>query len=174
MEEMPRRRKVRLRPYIPSKDYAYIHSWVTDERAHALWCANLIPYPMTAEKLHGVLERDAADWGGCAYVATADDGALLGFFVLSIHVINNSGFLKFVVINNEFRGKGYGVQMIHLIQKYAFEIAGVTVIQLNVFDVNTSARKCYARSGFIEDNCVENIFAFHDESWGRCHMVVSK
>lgn len=42
---------MRLRPYIHSKDYDYIHSWVTDERTNALWCANLVPYPMTAEKL---------------------------------------------------------------------------------------------------------------------------
>ena len=99
---------------------------------------------MTGEKLQSVLEKEASDWGGCAYVATADDGALLGFFVLSVNVRNNSGFLKFVIVNNEFRGKGYGAQMIQLIQKYAFEIAGVSSIQLNVFDINTSARKCYA------------------------------
>lgn len=135
---------MRLRPYIHSKDYDYIQNWITDERLHALWCANLIPYPMTGEKLQSVLEKDASDWAGCAYVATADDGALLGFFVLSVNVRNNSGFLKFVIVNNEFRGKGYGAQMIQLIQKYAFEIAGVSSIQLNVFDINTSARKCYA------------------------------
>lgn len=165
---------MRLRPYIHSKDYDYIHKWINDERMHALWCANLVPYPMTEEKLQGVLQKDAADWGGCAYVATADDGALLGFFVLSVNVISNSGFLKFVIVNNKFRGKGYGARMIKLIQKYAFEIAGVSSIQLNVFDVNTSARKCYARNGFVEDSFAENAFTFHDESWGRCHMVVSK
>lgn len=52
---------MRLRPYIHSKEYEYLHKWITDERTHALWCANLVPYPMTAEKLHEVLEKDAAD-----------------------------------------------------------------------------------------------------------------
>ena len=124
--------------------------------------------------MHEVLEKDATDWGGCAYVATADDGALLGFFVLSVNARNNSGFLKFVIVNNDFRGKGYGTQMIKLIQKYAFEIAGVSSIQLNVFDVNISARKCYARNGFVEDSFTEKAFVFRDENWERCHMVVSK
>ena len=164
---------MRLRPYIHSKDYDYIHKWINDERMHALWCANLIPYPMTEEKLQGVLQKDAADQGGCAYVATADDGALLGFFVLSVNVISNSGFLKFIIINNEFRGKGYGAQMIKLIQKYAFEITGVSTLQLNVFDVNTGAKKCYARNGFVEESFTENAFTFHDESWGRSHLVAS-
>ena len=49
---------MRLRPYIHSKDYDYIQNWITDERTHALWCANLIPYPMTEEKLQSVLEKD--------------------------------------------------------------------------------------------------------------------
>ena len=165
---------MRLRPYIHSKDYNYIYNWITDERTHALWCANMIPYPMTEENFLSVLEKDAADWGGCAYVATANDGTLLGFFVLSVNVINNSGFLKFVILNNELRGKGYGTQKVKLIQKYAFEIAGVSSIQLNVFDVNIIARKCYARNGFTEDSFTGNAFTFHDECWGRCHMVVSK
>jgi len=52
---------VRLRPYIHSKEYEYLHKWITDERMHALWYANLVTYPMTAEKLHEVLEKDAAD-----------------------------------------------------------------------------------------------------------------
>ncbi len=165
---------MRLRPYIHVKDFDHIHKWITDERTHAFWCANLIPYPMTAETLQTVLEKEASDWGGCAYVATSDDGTALGFFVLSVNVLNNSGFLKFVIINNELRGKGYGTQMIELLQRYAFEITGVSSIQLNVFDVNTSARRCYAKNGFREDGFTENAFVFHGESWSKCHMVSSK
>ena len=120
------------------------------------------------------MQEDAAERDGCAYVATADDGTLLGFFVLSVNVINNSGFIKFIIVNNEFRGKGYGAQMIKLIQKYAFEITGVSTLRLNVFDVNAGARKCYARNGFVEEGFTENAFTFHDEKWGRFHLVASK
>lgn len=162
---------MRLRPYIPLKDYEYLQNWINDERTHALWCANLIPYPLTSKKLQEVLEKDALDWGGCAYVATEDDGTQIGFFVLAVNVSNNSGFLKFVIVDKELRGKGYGTQMIELMLKYAFEIAGVSSVQLNVFDRNESAKRCYANAGFVEDCIVENAFTFHKESWGRCHMT---
>ena len=162
---------MRLRPYIPSKDYEYIETWVTDERVHALWCANLIPYPVTSKKLQDVLDKDAHDRDGCAYVVTEDDGKLIGFFVLAVNVSNNSGFLKFVIINNELRGKGYGTQMIKLLLRYAFDIAGVSSVQLNVFDANNNAKKCYQKAGFIEDSMTANVFTFMNESWGRCHMV---
>ena len=165
---------MRLRPYIPLKDYEYIQNWISDERVHALWCANLIPYPMTSEELQSVLDKDALDWGGCAYVATEDDGKLIGFFVLAVNVVNNTGFLKFVIIDNELRGKGYGTQMIKLLLRYAFDIAGVSSVQLNVFDANINAKKCYLKAGFMEDGFSADAFIFKKESWGRCHMVVSK
>lgn len=129
---------------------------------------------MTQKKLQDVLEKDAQDWDGCAYVATADDGIPVGFFVLAVNVSNNSGFLKFVIVDNKLRGKGYGSQMIKLMLKYAFDITGVLSVQLNVFDTNDRAKKCYLNVGFIEDNIVEDAFTYEDESWGRCHMVITK
>ncbi len=38
---------MRIRPYIESKDYESIEKWIDDEKLHALWCANLIPYLVT-------------------------------------------------------------------------------------------------------------------------------
>jgi len=121
-----------------------------------------------------MLEKDAIEWEGCAFVAIDDDGTLLGFFVLSVNVKDNSAFIKMVVVNNEFRGKGYGDQMIKLIQKYALEIAGVSSLRINVFDVNASARKCYDRNGFEEDSYTPDALTFRDESWGRYHLIFRK
>jgi len=92
---------MRLRPYISSIDYDYLQRWVDNERTHALWCANRIPYPMTSGELQEFLDKDARDLGGCAYVATKDDGEPIGFFVLAVNTSNNVGFLKFVIVNHE-------------------------------------------------------------------------
>ena len=48
---------MRIRPYIESRDYEYIEKWVDNEKIHALWCANLIPYPVTKENLHAFLGK---------------------------------------------------------------------------------------------------------------------
>lgn len=165
---------MRLRPYISLIDYECLQKWVDNERTHALWCANVIPYPMTATDFHEMLNNDARNWGGSAYIATTDDGEQTGFFVLSVNTSNNSGFAKFIVINDELRGNGYGIQMIQLMLKFAFDIVGVSSVQLNVFDINDSAKKCYSKAGFIQDGIVENAFTFKEESWGRCHMQISK
>ena len=53
---------MRIRPYIPDKDYEYVSKWIDDERTHALWCANLLPYPMTQKSFHDLLAKNAIDW----------------------------------------------------------------------------------------------------------------
>lgn len=165
---------MRLRPYINIKDFEYVKKWINGERTHAMWCANLIPYPVTDEALQEYLDKDANDWGGSAYIATEADGRPVGFFVYSVNCSENSGFFKFIVLDNELRGKGYGTQMIKLAIKYAFEITGVSSIGINVFDINISARKCYENVGFEEANYVKEAFKYKGEKWGRYSMRIMK
>ena len=55
-----------LRSYIHDQDCQTVLSWITSERIHAMWCANKIPFPLTADGLRAALEQDAKDWGGRA------------------------------------------------------------------------------------------------------------
>lgn len=67
------------------------------------------------------------------FVATKDMGIIVGFFCFSVNLSTNEGMLKFVIIDDSLRNKGYGKEMINLAVKYAFEIAKVDAVQLNVF-----------------------------------------
>ena len=64
--------------------------------------------------------------------------------------------------------------MLHLALKYAFNITGVELVQLNVFDENIAAKHCYEKVGFAERNIIKNIFTYKDELWSRCNMVITK
>lgn len=165
---------MKLRPYIHTSDYPYIEKWIDSERVHALWCANLIPYPMSEVALRNFLEKDEKDWGGCAYVATKEGGLPVGFLVYSVNSQTNSAFLKFVILDPAFRGKGYGREMIKLVLEHGFHKEGVSSAQLNVFDVNDKAKACYESVGFIERSVEEGVFMYKNEKWGRCNMVISQ
>lgn len=144
------------------------------KKSHALWCANLIPYPVTKENLHAFLEKTAIEWTDSAYVATETSGKIIGFFCYSINVDDNTGFLKFVIVDHSLRGKGYGKEMLKLALQYAFEITGVKSVQLNVFDESIIAKHCYEKVGFIEESITQNVFRYKNESWDRCHMIITK
>lgn len=165
---------MRIRPYIPDKDYEYISKWIDNERTHALWCANLLPYPMTKKSFHDLLDRNAADWTDSAYIATENNGQPAGFFCYSVNTEDNTGFLKFIIVDKAKRGKGYGKEMLKLALQYAFQITGATAVQLNVFSENPLAKQCYEKIGFAERRIEKNIFAYKDEQWSRCNMIIHK
>ena len=165
---------MRIRPYIPGKDYEYVSKWIDGERTHAFWCANRLPYPITQQSFHDFLEKNAVDWTDSAYIATENNGQAAGFFCYSSNTTDNIGFLKFVIVDNTKRGKGYGKEMLNLALQYAFQITGAEAVQLNVFSENASAKQCYEKVGFVERNMEKNVFPYKDELWSRCNMIVSK
>ncbi len=163
---------MRIRPYIPGKDYEYVSKWIGDERSHAFWCANLLPYPLTPEAFHALLEKNAMEWTDSAYVATEDDGCVVGFFCYSVSTDDDMGFLKFIIVDSAKRGKGYGKEMLRLALRYAFQITGARAVQLNVFPDNVSAKRCYESIGFVDRNVAKDAFSYMGELWSRCNMVI--
>lgn len=165
---------MRLRPFISCCDFDEIKNWISDERTHAMWCANLIQYPIEKENFDNVMSDAAARFGDSPYVATTDDGKLLGFFCYSVNLSTNEGMLKFIMVNPSHRGKGFGKAMLQLAVEYAFHITKADAVHLNVFPENKRAQKCYESVGFVERKTDVDAFRFKDESWDRCNMVIHK
>ena len=165
---------MRLRPYIPSHDFDAIKDWVIDERTHAMWSAKHAPFPLEKNAFAEFLAVFFRKYGDCPFVATTDDGKVVGFICISINYETNEAMLAFVIIAPAQRDKGYGREMIQLAAKYCFEILKADAVQLNVFTVNERARKCYESTGFTERRTEENAFPYGDEMWGRCNMVITK
>ena len=164
---------MRLRPFL-ADDFERISNWITDERTHAMWCANLIEYPMEKENFLDAMKDFGKRFCDAPFLATEDDGMPVGFFCYSLNLETNEGMLKFVMINPEMRGKGYGKQMLRLALDYAFSITKANTVQLNVFPENIGAKKCYEHAGFVERSNAPGAFSFKDEKWGRCNMVLKK
>lgn len=165
---------MRLRPYIKNKDFKNIAGWIDNERSHALWCANNFPYPVTEEAFHSFLKKTMEEWTVNAFVATDDSGNTVGFFRYSVNVESNIGFLASVIIDNNLRGKGYGRERIQMALRYAFEFTGAELIQLNVFNENKDAKRCYEQIGFTERSTRKDAFVYGDEVWSMCNMTISE
>ena len=114
------------------------------------------------------------DWTDNAYVATENNGQIIGFFCYSVNPTDNIGFLKFVIIDKSKRGKGYGKEMLNLALQYAFQITGASAVQLNVFNENVLAKQCYESIGFVERKIDKDVFPCKGELWSRCNMIISK
>ena len=59
---------MKLREYLPSKDFDNIKSWIDDERTHAMWCAGRFEYPLEKENFEAVLEDMHSKWGDTPFM----------------------------------------------------------------------------------------------------------
>ena len=165
---------MKLRLLEIEKDFSVIKNWITDEKSHAMWCADLMHYPLEITNFKEVLFEAAERFGDIPYVAVTDEGDVVGFYSYSYNKETNEGMFKFVVVDPEYRGKGIAGNMLRLAISNAFMNPEIKLVHLNVFPENIQAKKCYEKIGFVERNTTPNAFAFKSELWGKCNMIIQK
>ena len=165
---------MQIRIFNLAEDFDVIKTWITDERTHMMWCANLIPYPLEKEKLRSFLSEIAGRFGDSPFVAVNDEGRVVGFYCYSLNHETHEGMFKFVMVDASVRGKGIGKEMIRLAVRNAFTDPEALAVQLNVFPENARAKRCYEGAGFTERQNTPNAFKYKDESWGRCNMIINR
>lgn len=158
-----------LRLYNEQKDFEHIAGWIDNERTHAFWSANTLPYPLTEGELHNYLIDNVDEHGG-AYVYVDERDIPAGFFVYTVNGQERLGFVRFIVVDNTARGRGYGSDMLRKLLRFAYEDTGVSKVRLNVFDVNAAAMRCYQKVGFTLMDSTPTSFSFEDEIWKRYMM----
>ncbi|QEH70381.1 GNAT family protein [Cellulosilyticum sp. ST5] len=165
---------LRLRPF-KMRDAAYLVNWLKDERSFKMWSADKFDYPLSVEQLKNYKEMYEEDEFGWIFVALDDKGIPVGHFLMRMaDYEKNSVHLGFIIVDPNIRGKGYGVEMVSLGVKYAFEILKVKRVTLGVFDVNPVAEACYKKVGFVTETYHKDIFTYGDEKWGIFNMAICR
>ena len=166
---------MKLRAFDIDKDFDVIKNWITDERTHAFWCANHTNFPLEREDFSLLLKEIDEMFGDAPYVATTDDGEVVGFFCIGgVNKETKETMLKFVMVDGSKRGQGIGKEMLKLVVNHIFETTDAEIVQLNVFPQNPIARKCYEGVGFVERKLTPGAFTYKDEAWDRCNMIIRK
>ena len=146
---------LRLRPY-KHCDSLKIAKWIKDEDVFLKWGGDRFgDFPISAEIID---EKYSLKNGDCAepdnfypWVAFDDENGVIGHFIMRyIHGDNRVLRFGWVVVDDTIRGKGYGTEMLKLGLKYAFEILGVDVVTIGVFENNDRAHSCYRKVGFVD------------------------
>jgi len=164
---------LRLRQY-KNADAEKIATWVQDEDTFLKWGGKLFgDYPITADIISDMYANKN---GHCEepdnfypWVAFDEENGVVGHFIMR-YLNGDNKILRFgwVVVDSSIRGKGYGTEMLKLGLKYAFEILGVDVITIGVFENNDRAHACYKKIGFSDKEIVEK------EPWNVIEMEIRK
>jgi len=126
-------------------------------------------FPLTEEQINKTL----SDKNRIAFrVANSSDGSTIGHG--QIYFNNDSAKLgRILIIDQNQRGKGIGEQMITLLVKFILENRKERYIELNVFDFNIGAIKCYEKVGFKMNPDKKLLREVDGETWTAVNMVLN-
>jgi len=84
-------------------------------------------------------------------IETITDNKLIGGAGLfEIDWTSRSAMVGISIYNPEYWGKGYGEESMNLLLSFAFRNLNLNRVELDTFDFNNRAQKCYLKVGFKE------------------------
>lgn len=152
-------------------DFDRLISWIDSEALLITIAGTEFSFPLTHDQLHRYLLK--ADSHLFNVVDTAVR-KVVGHAQLIKSEDRMYKIDKLIIGDKTNRGKGTGQAMIDALLNYAFESLNAEIVELNVFDWNIAAIKCYEKCGFKINPAKKQVFNVGDERWNTINMVVRK
>ncbi|MEO6631832.1 MAG: GNAT family protein [Mucilaginibacter sp.] len=161
--------KIRLEKF--GRDhYAGLVAWVDSEEALMQFAGPLLKFPLTAEQL----DISLSDKNRFAF-RIVDNESNQGIGHSEIYLSQNSAKIGRILIGDQqHRGKGLGQQIVRLLLDFSFTNLHVPLVELNVFDWNTAAIKCYEKVGFTINPGKTIERKLKDKTWIAINMTIER
>jgi RimJ/RimL family protein N-acetyltransferase len=148
--------------------YDLLISWVDNAEALMQFAGPAFSFPLTTDQLDNSLS-DPKRFAFQVVDQTNDSG--IGH--AEIYLANDSAYLGRILIGDPAnRGKGLGQEIVSKLVHFAFTDLKQTKVQLNVFEWNTVAIRCYEKVGFyiIPDKKFERVI--NGQTWKGVMMAL--
>lgn len=133
------------------EDAQIITRWLRSEEELYKWSADRFnKYPLSGEDINDNYASQLETGRFIPLTAVDDNEDIIGHFIIRYPRDDDDSSVRFgfVIVSPEFRGKGYGKELLKLGIEYVKENMTATRIDLGVFENNESARHCYEATGF--------------------------
>ncbi|GAA3752871.1 MULTISPECIES: GNAT family N-acetyltransferase [Flavobacterium] len=151
------------------KDYSELIDSVKNAKALMQFGGPEFTFPLTESQI----DKTLSDENRVAFrVVNISNGSTIGHCEIYFY----DGFAKLgriLIMDENQRGKGIGEQMVTLLLQYIFENRKERNIELNVFDFNVGAQKCYEKVGFILNPDKKYLREVDGETWTALNMVLN-
>lgn len=160
---------IHLVPY-ERKNYPLLISWIEDEEALMQFGGPTFTFPLTIEQL----DRSMADKNRTAFhVVDEDTNEIIGHcetYQLEFSI----KFARILIGDKRYRGKGLCQPIMKALIDFATKNYPGQRIELNVFDWNTGAIKCYEKVGFKINPLQVLERKVKGQTWKALNMVLDR
>ncbi|MFH6993282.1 GNAT family N-acetyltransferase [Flavobacterium sp. FlaQc-48] len=148
--------------------YSELINSISDARELMQFAGPEFMFPLT----EGQIKKSLSDINRIAFrVVNASNGSTIGH--CEIYFTDDFAKLgRILIMDKTQRGKGFGEQIVKLLLDFISKNRKQTKVELNVFDFNVNAIKCYEKAGFVINPDKKLIRKVEDESWIVLNMIL--
>ena len=166
-------KKVLLRA-IEIEDLKLLHTWSNDA---GIW--DLLGgwhFPSSFEYQKEWFDSLQKDQKNQRFAICVDDVGLIGTAnLVDIDWKNNNAFHGMMLGDKEIRGKGYGIDTIMTIMRYAFEELHLERLDGSIIDYNTVSYNIYCKKcGWVEEGRMRNWYFRHNRYWDKIIVGITR
>ncbi len=160
---------IKLEKFVES-DFNTLISWINTEEDLIQFAGPLFSFPLTKVQLNGYIKMKNKK---PFKIVLAETEKTIGHCELNLENGNNR--LSRILIGDEsYRSKGYGKIVVAKMVKLLFDNPNTKEVDLNVFDWNNGAIKCYKRVGFIIDPNETKKYEVMGKCWTTLNMKLHR
>jgi RimJ/RimL family protein N-acetyltransferase len=151
-------------------DYSRLISWIDNEEMLMQVGGPSLSFPLTTEQL----EQSMEDKNRLAFTVI-EEGTNEKIGHCEIYLTDTTAKLGRIIVGDKrHRGKGFGKQIVSALVEFVFTHLDRTTIELNVFDWNTNAIKCYENVGFRVNPGKTLERSVNGKTWIALNMIYDK
>ena len=157
---------VTLRPFTPA-DFNRLIAWANNQDLLAQFAGPIFQYPLTHEQLYVYLAEPQRRAFRVLYQQRT-----IGHAEIMLSEDGVAKLCRILIGNPEDRSKGWGKQIIRALIARCWKKYDVKEIELNVYDWNTGAIRCYEKAGFIKRSKDSSTIVTEGKAWNAINMVL--
>lgn len=154
-----------------SKDFKQLIEWVDTPELLIQFAGPNFNFPLNEEQLEQHLKLPNRRH---FVIYDSSRNEAIGHAEIQKIAINTGLICRVLLGNPGDRGKGLGKMLINELCQYGFEKCHFNCMELNVYEWNSSAIKCYESVGFQITSYQEHLVNFNNEKWKILRMRLDK
>jgi len=160
---------IELKPFT-EHDFEIFKSWIDSEEALFQFAGSIFSYPLTNDQLrHYIKMTDKKP----LKIILNSTKQIIGHCELNFENGNNR-LSRILIGNKNLRGKRIGDEVVRKMANLLFENSKINEVDLNVFDWNKGAIKCYENVGFRINHDNTDEMTINGKVWTRLNMILKR
>ncbi len=161
---------IQIEPFT-EEDFERLISWIDSRESLVLFAGSLFEYPLTKEQLQEYVAKKERK---VFKIREAESQKVIGHAEIMKPGAHQKRLCRILIGEKDLRGKGYCSRIISLLLNMAFEDVEIQKVDLNVYDHNLPAIKCYEKAGFKRNPGGYKTMSVGEQEWLSLNMLMER